>query len=286
MLLSDSARKHIPQPDFVINNCANGELILSEGDLWRLSAVVDSFRVPVVNHPAKVVQTDKGCVSKADRRIFQVFWFRRPCAFLRLAKAMKNCGDEIEDQYDYPLIVRTLAFHDGMGMTKVDSRHALVEVLSSGFPDKFFVTQFVDSRGGNKLFRKIRATVVKGEIVITRVDYDINWNIRGWKSEERVPFYLENAYLLDEEKRICEQPEVELGRPAIQSLQTIRDRIPLDVFGVDFEVNADGLVVFYEANAAMNLFSTARKEIPYPKEAEDCLKLLFQRYFTSLAAHR
>jgi len=137
-----------------------------------------------------------------------------------------------------------LACHDGMGMTKVDSRHTLVEALASGFAEKFFVTQFVDSRGGNMLFRKIRATVVKDEILITRVDYDSIWNIRGRKSEERVPFYLENAHLLDEDKRICKDPEAELGRSAIQSLRAMRDRIPLDVFGVDFEVNADGLLVF------------------------------------------
>jgi hypothetical protein len=56
----------------------------------------------------------------------------------------------------------------------------------------------------------------------------------------------------------------------------------LDVFGIDFDVDANGLLVFYEANATMNLFSTARTEVPYPKEADDNLKLAFQRYFTSL----
>ncbi|HZL13564.1 MAG TPA: hypothetical protein VFC85_05425, partial [Verrucomicrobiae bacterium] len=68
----------------------------------------------------------------------------------------------------------------------------------------------------------------------------------------------------------------------LQSLHAIRDRIPLDVFGIDFDVNADGQVVFYEANATMNLFSTARKEVPNPKAAEDHLKQAFQSYLTSL----
>ena len=38
-----------------------------------------------------------------------------------------------------------------------------------------------------------------------------------------------------------------------------------------------------EANATMNLFSTARKEVPNPKEVGDRLKEAFQRYFMSLA---
>ena len=45
-----SARKQIPQPDFVINNNANGELVLSGGNLLGLIELVESFGVPVVNH--------------------------------------------------------------------------------------------------------------------------------------------------------------------------------------------------------------------------------------------
>jgi hypothetical protein len=206
--------------------------------------------------------------------------------FFSAGKASEALVHEIEDQYDYPLITRTLIAQEGKGMTKVDTRDALVAVLTSGLPKKFFVTEFVDSRGGNKFYRKIRAAIVKDEIIIVRVDYDTDWKIYARKSDERVAFYLENAHLLDEEKRICKNPEAGLGRSAIQSLRAIRDRIPLDVFGVDFDVDADGSLVFYEANATMNLFSTARKEVPYPQEAEDCLKLAFRRYFTSLAVRR
>ena len=97
---------------------------------------------------------------------------------------------------------------------------------------------------------------------------------------------IHHPHLLDDEKRICKDPEAGLGRSAIPSLRAIRDRISLDVFGIDFDVDAAGRLIFYEANATMNLFSTARKEVPNPKEADDALKLAFQRYFTSLAARR
>jgi hypothetical protein len=168
-------------------------------------------------------------------------------------------------------------------MNKVDSRDDLVEVLSAADrPEKFLVTEFVDSRAGNEFYRKIRAAIVKDEIFIVRVDHDAYWKIYARKSDERVAFYLQNPHLLDEEKRICNDPEAGLGRAAIQSLRAIRERIPLDVFGFDFDVDADGRLVFYEANATMNLFSTARIEIPYPQEAGDRLKLAFQRYFMSL----
>jgi Flp pilus assembly protein TadD/glutathione synthase/RimK-type ligase-like ATP-grasp enzyme len=280
-----SARKHIPQPDFVINNCVNGERLLSGGNLPGLITLVDSFGVPVVNHPTRAVQTTRDVSARLLDDIPGVV-VPKTMRFFSAGKTFEELADEIEDQYDYPLITRTLTFQEGKGMTKVDSRDALVAVLASGLPDKFFVTEFVDSRGGKEFFRKIRAAVVEDEIIIIRVDYSDNWNVRGRKTEKRVPFYLEHLYLLDEEKRICLDPAAELGRPAIQSLRTIRERIPLDVFGMDLDVDADGRLVFYEANATMNLFSTAQKQVPNPKEADASLKLAFQRYFESLAARR
>jgi hypothetical protein len=280
-----SARKQIPQPDIVINNHANGEIVLSRGDLSGLIALVDGFGVPVVNHPTTVIQTTRDASAKLLADVSGVL-VPKTMRFSSVGKSCEELVHEIEDQYDYPLIMRSLAFQAGKGMTRMDSRDALVKVLSSGFPENFFVTEFVDSKGRNKFFRKIRAAIVKDEIIVDRVEYDTIWKIYARKSDERVAFYLENAYLLDEEKRICRDPEAGLGRSAMQSLRAIRDRIPLDVFGIDFDVNADGLLVFYEANATMNLFSTARKEVPYPKEGQDSLKLAFQRYLTSLVARR
>jgi hypothetical protein len=62
--------------------------------------------------------------------------------------------------------------------------------------------------------------------------------------------------------------------------------VPLDIFGIDFAVDPEGRVVFYEANATMNLFSTANKLVPNPKEADERLKIAFQRYFGSLVTAR
>jgi Tfp pilus assembly protein PilF/glutathione synthase/RimK-type ligase-like ATP-grasp enzyme len=280
-----SDRKRIPQPDLVINNFSNGEVVLSEGKLTNMSALVDSFGVPVINHPTKVIQSTRVTSVKLLDNLSGVL-VPKTMPFSSAGKTREELVREIEDQYNYPLITRTLAYQRGIGMAKADTRDALVEVLASGLPENFLVTEFVDSRGKNEFFRKIRAAIVKDEIIIVRADYDTYWNIHGRKSVERVPFYLEHLYLLEVERRICVNPEAELGKSAMQSLRKIRDRIPLDVFGVDFDVDADGRVVFYEANATMNLFSTAQKAVPNPKEAEDNLTLAFQRYLTSLVAHR
>jgi len=171
-------------------------------------------------------------------------------------------------------------------MNKVDSRESLIGVLSdSDRPEQFFVTQFIDSRGKNEFYRKIRVAVVKGEMFFMRVDYDTHWNVHGRKTAKRVPFYIEHRYLLDEERQIINHPEATLGRSAVLALRAIRERIPMDIFGIDFDVDPNGQVVFYEANATMNLFSTANKLVPNPPEADERLKEAFQRYFSSLVSN-
>ena len=279
-----SAQKQIPQPDFVINNNANGEVVLSKGELAELTKLADSFGVPVVNHPTKVVQSARD-VSVTLLKNIPGLVVPKTRRFSSVGKTRGELINEIESQYDYPLITRTLTFQKGIGMNKVDSQEMLVQLLASAqCPEEFFVTEFVDRRQKNEFFRKIRAAVVQDEIVIVRADYDTFWKVHGRKNAQRVPFYLGNPHLLEEEKRICTNPEAELGRPAMQALQAMRRQIPLDVFGVDFAVDADGMVIFYEANATMNLFSTAQKEVPNPKVARENLTLAFKRYFESLLA--
>ena len=276
-----STRMQIPPPDFVINNCANGERVLAHGNLTRLVEAVESFGVPVVNHPTKVVHSTRDASVKLLADLPGVL-VPKTARFSSTGKTAEAVADEIEAHFDYPIITRSLTAQKGVGMNKVDSRAALITALASDIPENFFVTQFVDSRGGNEYYRKIRASIVQDELVIVRVDFHPDWKVHGGRSGKRVSFYLENGYLLDQEKRICADPEKELGGAAMQSLRALRDRIPLDVFGLDFEVDADGSVIFYEANATMNLLSTAQKEVPNPKESEERLQQAFRRYLTSL----
>ena len=87
--LRHTVRGQIPPPDIVINNCANGELVLREDKLQALTNLLDSLGVPVVNHPAKVIQTTE--THQPDWwLIFRASWFRGPCGFPRQAKHSKR----------------------------------------------------------------------------------------------------------------------------------------------------------------------------------------------------
>jgi tetratricopeptide (TPR) repeat protein len=274
----------LPKPDFIINNFANAECFLDESGLSEQAEFADSFGVPVINHPSKVAQVsrDRSAGLIADIPGVLVPKTRR---FSKTGLTTRDLVAQIEEEFDYPLITRTLFSQEGKGMVRVEQRAALVDTLTGGTPDDFFVTEFVDSRGSSGLYRKIRAAVVDGEIILVRVDFDTNWNVHGRKSDERAAFYLNNRRLLVEEDRICADPARELGEAVVRSLEAIRIGMPLDVFGLDFDVAPDGRVVFFEANATMNLLSSARPDVANPRHAEERLLSAFRRYFLGLLGH-
>jgi hypothetical protein len=80
--------------------------------------------------------------------------------------------------------------------------------------------------------------------------------------------YSRHPELLGDANDIVMNPLKRLGKSAMDCLVEIGRIIPLDIFGIDFDVNDEGLLVFFEANATMNLLSTAPPDMDYPESAE------------------
>jgi Flp pilus assembly protein TadD/glutathione synthase/RimK-type ligase-like ATP-grasp enzyme len=277
---SRDAKCSLPKPDLIINNNVNGEAITLADSLGDLALFIDGFAVPVINHPNQAIKTTRTESAKLIKNISNLI-APKTQLYSRKQLSDKELVEHIEEKFDYPLITRTLTKQQGVGMTKVDDSSALIAIMPD-IPDDFYVTQFVDSRGESGFYRKIRAAVVGNDIIIVRVDYDTHWNIHGRKSGDRVKFYKDRPELLAIESRICANPGSELGPAVLPTLREIRKRIPLEIFGIDFDVNPEGKVVFYEANASMNLFSTADPSVPYPAEPEAQLLSSFRRFLTQL----
>src|SRR6185437_5418682 len=98
-----AARGQIPPPDFVLNNEVNGELLLSEGNLSGLIELVDSFGVPVVNHPTKAALTTRDVSAKRLKDISGVV-VPKTRRFSSVGKTCDALVQEIETQFNYPLI--------------------------------------------------------------------------------------------------------------------------------------------------------------------------------------
>jgi len=266
----------VPHPDspwerenarLLVNNMVNSEW-LNVGDRRDIArAFVDGTGLPVINHPEQVFQCTRqknaallagipGLVVPRIER-YRPGWV-----------GQDEITADIADKFDWPVIIRGVGSHQSSdtllpGVEKAaylasgpdEVRAALVE---SGWPE-FYVIQFVDLKNPEGWYRKIRAIFMGDQIVVASGGYFDQWMTVGWRRyQPGVDFYRANPEALTRFRRLLDAPEAELGREPLEVLRRIRDRMPLDMFGMDFDVDARGRVVFFEATAAMNFYPPAQ----------------------------
>jgi hypothetical protein len=113
---------------------------------------------------------------------------------------------------------------------------------------EFSVIQFLDTRGADGKYRKYRVMVIDGKFYPLHAAVSSNWKIHYFSAD-----MAENAEHRNEDGIfLSDMPRV-LGHAAMQTIADIRDALRLDYFGIDFSLTTGGEVVFFEANATMNI---------------------------------
>lgn len=274
------ALRGLPRPALALNNFTNAEKLLVEGKFAEVCAAIDSLGVPVLNHPRLVAQVTR---QKNSERLARVEGIIAP-KIVRYQSTKSLRGlliTDIEARYDYPMILRTVFHQMGKGTWLIQNREELHQALDETDDQQFYLINYVDLRHDNGYYRRIRAAFVDKTWTIIRVDYHDYWNVRGRRELGLVDFYREHPGMMDLADRITLEPFSMLSSDALDKLDDIARVIPLDIFGMDFDITDDGQIAVFEANATMNLLSNAEGGLSYPQEAQrrltQSLHALFER---------
>jgi hypothetical protein len=248
--------------DIVLNNIVNGEALSGAGGgnlKEDLSAFVDSIGIPVINHPMRAAMTTRQRMAAALKDLTNVV-VPSAIRFIARNEEIDFQVRALEVKLNYPMIVRTTTYQAGLGMAKIEDVTELRRELSAKNGRELYAHNFVENRTEDGWYRKFRAAVVGDEIIPHWVDFSDDWNVHGRASPERKAFYRQRSYLREAEKRVLTIPNDILTRGVLSALADIRQRVPLDIFGIDFDVMQDGRILFFEANACMLLFGPANPE--------------------------
>jgi hypothetical protein len=253
----------------VLNNNVNGE-ILRSGMLVGIQRHEQALGLPVINPASQALHCTRQKNAESLRGIPNLV-VPKVMRFRLWPAMVDELCRSIAELFVLPVLLRTVAEQEGRNVYLVANKDqligALTELIESG-EKEFYVIEYVGVTHANGFFRRIRAAYVERVPTIMRVDYDKQWMVKGRKIERIVERYRTDPELLQLANSFVEQPN-RLGEVALTVLAEIGRRIPLDVFGIDFDVDDQDRVVFFEANATMNLLSTAIKEFDYPKQAEE-----------------
>ena len=256
----DAARAldSLPRAHLLLNNWVNAERLSTPGTLDLVAGFVDRLSLPTLNHPRGAAEATRQ--RNAERLagisglvVPRVARFRNdPTERPRLVRS-------IAESFGFPLIIRNTYMQGGKEAEKILSAEALAEHLGTTTEKELYAIEFIDNLVGGVFYRKIRAAVIGTEVIIAHVHFGERWNVHRERdpakaAEIAVPA-AEEAFAQD----ILFKPEEALGRSGIAALREVAGRVPLDFYGIDFDILADGRLVFFEANAAMNISLSGRK---------------------------
>lgn len=168
-----------------------------------------------------------------------------PVSFEELESVCANFGK-------WPLILRARGYHGGKHMALLQGPEDLAAVSELAWVyEGILMIEFVDCRRADGLFQKNRVVVVNGEAHVRHAIISDHWSIHSGSRSD----------LMDGNLDLCRQEEAILAHLKESGLQKfgetfarIHERMGLDVFGVDFVVMDEDIVIF-EANACMNFLT-------------------------------
>ena len=218
------------------------------GALEMAALVVAKVPRPCFNRPAAVARTTRHEVARILTGIESLIVPKT----IRIQNTTPSLvRDEIaRANLVFPILVRGVGMHGGMSLIKADNPGDLEGVADlEPKAEELYVTEFHDFRSRDGSYRKFRVVVVGGEVFLRHCVIADNWLLHGRRRSSGYD-ELEIAMFTRFEREWASQL-----RPLFREIAT---RLGLDFFGVDCNIDDDGRVLLFEANACMNILHNYR----------------------------
>jgi glutathione synthase/RimK-type ligase-like ATP-grasp enzyme len=222
----------------------------SKQALLQAAELVHGLHKPLINAPAKVLLTDRECVSQLLASTPNCYV---PLTRRYQGEALLEMGVDLS----FPLVVRVAGTHGGDEMERFSNRQAFAAFLRTRPATDFYVSDYVDYRSPDGLFRKYRFIFVGGEILPYHLGIDDKWKVHHISTD-----MANQPWMQAEEHKFLEHPQAVFGPSAYATLRAIQTIIGLDYFGIDCALDSKGRVVVFEVNASM-LVHLRNEAFPY-----------------------
>ncbi len=212
---------------------------VSESDpstLARLLPLFAAWPRPVLNDPAAIARLSRDVVA---RGLAGLAGIHAP-ATRRLERAALD-GLSLER----PLLVRPVGTHAGEGLDMIEHDRDLAAYLQTTDAAEFFVTEFVDYRGPDGMFRKYRVVFVDGEPLLCHMAVSRHWMVHYLNAE-----MTQNADRRAEEAQAMRDFEAGFARRHQAAFAALNGWMGLDYHQIDCAETQDGRLLVFEVDTA------------------------------------
>ncbi|MEI7429126.1 MAG: hypothetical protein WCL27_01640 [Betaproteobacteria bacterium] len=189
-----------------------------------------------------------------------------------LAKEAASLSNLIEN-CNFPVILRPIDSHAGRDLAKISDPAELSDYLSRVADDEFFISEFIDYRSPDGLFRKFRVALIDGVPYACHMAVSEHWMVHYVNAG----MYEEAAKRLEEERFMENFAAFSLQHQA--ALSAIHQRTGLDYFCLDGAEMPNGELLIFEIDHAMVVHAMDSLELfPYKQRHMHKVKAAFREF--------
>ncbi len=145
----------------------------------------------------------------------------------------------------YPVLIRPLGSHAGAGLKKIEGRAALDSYLLFSFATSYFVTDFVDYRSADGLYRKYRVAFIDRQAHLCHMASSQNWMVHYLNAG-----MTESADKRAEEAQAMAHFDATFAARHREAFAALHERVPFDYYSIDCSELPDGRLLMFEADSA------------------------------------
>jgi len=218
----------------------------SRATLAEIDRLVPHWPRPMLNQPANILGLDRHTLCELLRTVpgLEIPITNQVSRNWLINIALEAClvPNVLEDG-DFPIIVRPIGSHAGLGLAKLDNPAAVSDYLEDRPEETFFISRFVDYSSDDGMFRKYRIVLVDGRAYACHMAISDQWKI----------WYLNADMILNdanraEEARFMATFDAEFAVRHKDALAEMSRRMGLAYCTVDCAETKDGRLLIFEAD--------------------------------------
>lgn len=232
----------LSKADVIINMIADAD---NGNEVLPLALeLADRLNRPTVNHPRRIMTTDRESVAKRLAGI----------PFCKIPKTMRLSAAELTGEalnatlsnFELPILIRCAGTHGGDDFEKVDAPDA-IEPFVNAHPDAtFYLSEFVDYRAADGNYRKYRMICINGEVLPYHLAIHDHWMVHHFRTD-----MANQAWMREEEEAFLKNPHGVFNADHFEAFRKMAAAMELDYCGIDCSLDHNGNIVVFEANATM-----------------------------------
>lgn len=257
-------------PDHDIAIVALAESNKNRPLLARMEEMLAAWPRPVLNTPERVLR----CARDTECRLLQ------DTQGLLVPVTQRLDQNQIR-KMSFPITVRPVDTHSGDGFQKIESTGELDAYFETYPDDEFYVSEYVDYRSDDGLFRKARIALIDGRPYICHFAISDNWVVHYASAGMQL-----SAEKRAEEAAMMESFDRDFAVRHGETLEAIAQKLGLDYLILDCGEMRDGRLVLFEADTRGWIHATDSVEVfPYKlkvmQKAFDAFRAMLVRRISS-----